>query len=130
MLRRVREVNYEVHMPDKRKRRAVFHINMLKKWHPPEATCFWMAGEDDGEDAILSWRGECGKFSTTGTQLSEKEKGHMLELLEEFKSVISGKCERTSIYEHHIRTSIVVWTINIWINLYNCIGMIKTWIRE
>ena len=46
---RVGEVDYEVYMPDKRKRKAVFHINMLKKWHSPEATCFWMA-EDEGSD--------------------------------------------------------------------------------
>ena len=33
MLCRVVAVNYEVYMPDKRKRKAVYHINMLKKWH-------------------------------------------------------------------------------------------------
>ena len=38
MLCRLGKVNYEVYMPDKRKRRTVFHVNMLKKWHPPEAT--------------------------------------------------------------------------------------------
>ena len=47
----------------------MFHINMLKKWHPPETICFWMAGgdntdSDDGEDAVLSLRSECGKFPT------------------------------------------------------------------
>ena len=31
-------VNYEAYMLDKRKRRAVYHINMLKKWYPPETT--------------------------------------------------------------------------------------------
>ena len=29
VLRRVGEVNYKVYMPDKRKRKAILHINML-----------------------------------------------------------------------------------------------------
>jgi len=52
----VGKVNYEVHIPDKMKKNAVYHINMLKKWNPPEGACFWMA-EDvsfDEEDGIPS----------------------------------------------------------------------------
>ena len=37
------KVNYEVLMPDKRKRRKVFHVNMVKKWYPPVASSFWSA---------------------------------------------------------------------------------------
>ena len=44
VLHRVGEVNYEVYMPDKHKRRVILHINMLKKWHQPEAMCFWTVG--------------------------------------------------------------------------------------
>ena len=35
-----------------------------------------MAEDDDsdGEDVTPSWRGEYGKFSTIGTQLSEKQR--------------------------------------------------------
>ena len=43
VLHRLGKVNYEVYMPDKRNRRTVFHVNMLKKWHLPEATRFWTA---------------------------------------------------------------------------------------
>ena len=102
----VGEVNYEVYMPDKWKRRAVFHINMLKKWYPPEAACYWIAEDDesDGEDVIPSWRGESCKFPTIGSQLSEQQKGQLSELLLEFKLVMSGKCGRTAICQHHICT--------------------------
>ena len=34
ILRSVGKVNYEVLMPDKRKRKKVFHVDMLKKWFP------------------------------------------------------------------------------------------------
>ena len=61
MLSRVSGVNYEVHMPDKRKRKAIYHTNMLKKWHSLVDTCFWMAENEKSieEDDIPSWKGEC-----------------------------------------------------------------------
>ena len=53
VLRRLGKVNYEVYMPDKRKKRTVFHVNMLKKWHPPEATSFWTTKEVDLDEEEL-----------------------------------------------------------------------------
>jgi len=44
----VGKVNYEVHTPGK-KRKAACHINMLKKWHPPEGACHWMAEDVSSE---------------------------------------------------------------------------------
>ena len=35
MLIRVNDVKFEVRMPDKRKRKALYHIVMLKKWYSP-----------------------------------------------------------------------------------------------
>jgi len=59
VLHRVGEVNHEVHMLNKRKRRAIFHVNMLKKWPQPKATCLWATGDDlEEEEDTLSWRGE------------------------------------------------------------------------
>jgi len=73
-------------MPDKRKRKAIFHINMLKKWHQPHTTCLWADGVDsEKEDDMPSWRGENGKSPSVGTQLTEQQKGQLLELLSEFK---------------------------------------------
>ena len=76
VLRRVREVNYEVYMSDKRKRRAILHINMLKKWHQPEATCLWTVGVDpDEENDVPTWRGEeSGRSPSVGTQLTVQQK--------------------------------------------------------
>ena len=42
---KVGKANYEIDMPNKRKRRKLFHVNMFKKWYSPEATCFWTAQE-------------------------------------------------------------------------------------
>ena len=62
VVRKVRKVNYEIAMPNKRKRRKVFHVNMFKKWYPPEATCFWTVeaevSESDEEESISTWKGD------------------------------------------------------------------------
>ena len=105
VIRRVGEVNYELSMPDKRRRKAIFHVNMLKKWHQAEDTCLWAASVDsEEEEDTPSWRGESGKSPCVGSQLTEQQKGQLLELLTEFKTVMSGKCGRTSIGQHRIRT--------------------------
>ena len=73
MLHRVGEANYEVHMPHKRKRKTIFHVNMLKRWYQSEATCMWAAEVDsEEEEDVPSWRGERGKSPSVGTQLTEQ----------------------------------------------------------
>jgi len=103
-LGRLRKVNYEFYMLDKRKIRSVFHINMLKKWHPPEATCFWTAGDTDTkkeEEVAPSWQGESNVVPAMGAQLTELQKTQLIELLSDFRTVMSGYCGRTSACQHH-----------------------------
>jgi len=56
------------------------------------------------EDDIPTRKSECRKSPNVGAQLSEMQKGQLLKLLHEFKSVMSGKCGRTTICQHHIHT--------------------------
>ena len=58
---KVGKVDYEIDMPNKRNRKKVFHVNMLKKWQLPEATSFWTTEESlepDEADSIPTWRHE------------------------------------------------------------------------
>ena len=72
VLQKVGEVDYKVHMPDKRKRKTKFHVNMLKRWRQPEAICMWAVKVDqEEEENVPSWRGEKGKPPSVGTQLTE-----------------------------------------------------------
>ena len=122
MLHRVGEANYEVHMPHKRKRKTIFHVNMLKRWYQPEATCMWAAEVDpEEEEDVPSWRGERGESSSVGTQLTEQQEQQLFELLSEFKSVISGECGRTSICQHHIQTVGGLKCVNIHTVYLKCI---------
>ena len=108
VLRRLGKVNYKVYMPDKRKRRSVFQINMLNKWHPPEATCFWTADntdpEEEEEEVVPSWQGENNLVPAIGAKLTELQKAQLIELLSDYRTVMSGYCGRTSACQHHIRT--------------------------
>ena len=75
-LREVGKMNYEIDMPDKRKKKKVFHINMLKKWYLSVATSFWTAEETDSEPevekSLATWESEYGVPTTIGTQLSKQ----------------------------------------------------------
>lgn len=54
--KRLGKVDYEVHMPNRRKLKQVFHVNMLHKWHSPTAISCWAdeIADDDGDD-IVTW---------------------------------------------------------------------------
>ena len=103
VVRKVGKVNYEIDMPNKRKRRKVFHVNMFKKWYPPEATCFWTVeevSESDEEESISTWKAECG----VDPILTEQQKGQLLELFTVFEAVTDGRLGCTYACRHHIHT--------------------------
>ena len=56
--RRIGAVNYEVDMAGRRKRRRIFHINMLKPWNTPTATTSFLAREvaDDTDENRRRYR--------------------------------------------------------------------------
>ena len=43
IIKRVGEVDYMVHMHDRKRRNGLFHVNMLRKWqmHEPTDTGYW-----------------------------------------------------------------------------------------
>ena len=47
--RKVGTVDYEVDMHDKRKRKRIFHINMLKTWYTPKGVTYVMMATNDKE---------------------------------------------------------------------------------
>ena len=108
VIRKMGKVNYEINMPNKRKRRKVFHVNMLKKWYPPEATCFWTVEEEvskpDEEESISTWEAECGVDPIVNPQLTEQQKRQLLELLTVFEAVTDGRLGRISACQHHVHT--------------------------
>jgi len=100
----VGKVNYEVLMSDKRKRKKVFHVNMLKKWFPPVGSSFWATEDMDVEEELVStWQDQGGGTPAIGNHLSKEHKQQLDDLLARFKTVMIGKCGRTTVCQYHIR---------------------------
>ena len=58
VLCKISPVSYEVDMYDHNKRKRIFHVNMLRKWHSSVAANLWAEGEAPGPDpdGIVLWR--------------------------------------------------------------------------
>ena len=57
--KKVTPVTYEVNMHDKRKKKRIFHVNMLKEWNMPTTVCLWTEEvNEEGEEEIPLCMGE------------------------------------------------------------------------
>ena len=102
--KRVGEVNYRVHLFDRKKSHRIFHINMLRKWNAPsDPAC--MAEELSANDLeqVPSWKheGETHKCQL-GEQLDCRQKEELTNILHKFKDVLQDCPGRTDIIRHDI----------------------------
>ena len=110
VLRKVGKVDYEIDMPGKKKRKKIFHVNMLKKWYPPADTSYYceeITEEGDAEDKdIPVWKEvEQQTTPTIGRHLSKEQNDQLRKLLKQFDKVLRARPGRTSVTQHRIRTS-------------------------
>ena len=49
VLKQVRRVNYQIDMHDRKKRKRIFHVNMLRPWHTPQEDTAYCSN-DVGEE--------------------------------------------------------------------------------
>ena len=99
VIRRIGNANYEIDMTDRRKRKRIFHVNMLRKWHIPTVTSCWAEeGPEDDHDEVLLWRGDEEEQTqpTLGEQLTVEQKVKAQDLIGEFKDVFQSEPGRTS----------------------------------
>ena len=107
VLRKVGPVSYEVDMFDHAKRKRVFHVNMLRKWHPPAAVNLWVEGEttETDPDEIVLWKDEpTPQELKISEALSGSQREQLQSLLEEYHDVLRGTPGRTDMAEHVIDT--------------------------
>ena len=115
----VNDTNYEVYQPEKRKRRNIYHINLLKKWIPPDVTDTLLADvilhPNDGPDDAFhdsdgttpghpvpppeTWQDAYIDPDITDDQLRDLEAP-----LAEFSDVLTSQPGKTSVATHHIYT--------------------------
>ena len=105
VIRAMGRVNYLVDMHDRQKRKRVFHINMLRKWHIPTSVGYLAqeVADHEMEEEVPTWDGGCGQ-PKVGRQLDEKQKRELSDLLAEFGGVMQRYPGQTSLIEHGIQT--------------------------
>ena len=96
-------------MYDHRKRKRVFHINMLKKWYPVTPTQVVNLAEQIDEcsfdEDFPSWQPTSDELGPIfGMQLTTAQRTDLSDLIREFKDVFSTKPGKTKVIEHHIHT--------------------------
>ena len=117
VLEQVGSVDYMIDMHDRRKRRKIFHVNMLREFCPPSDTIavgYWCEEETcpedsrvDDEEEVPVWReeplqSELKVGPTLGEQLTTQQREELAGVLEEFAAVFSNLPGRTRLAEHPI----------------------------
>ena len=102
----VGRVNYVVDMVDRRKRKRVFHINMLKKWDEPESSGYLVTAAVDGEEEMetLTWNGGEHGEPTIGEKLTPGQRKELAKLLQKHQHTLTNIPGCTTIAEHSIDT--------------------------
>ena len=79
-------MNYQIEMPHYRKKKQIYHTNLLKKWESPSAECFAAReAEDDEEEDLPDWRADKKALPTVGSQLSPQQKVNVHDIFKEFE---------------------------------------------
>ena len=106
--KQVGKVNYLIDMHDRRKRKRLFHINMLREYlsSPAFSTCYWSeSGTDvDEDDEIPVWKEESAGVVHYGPQLTEQQRTDLDSLMSEFAQVLANTPRITQFAEHCIET--------------------------
>ena len=73
VIKKIGRVNYQIEMPHYRKKKQIYHTNLLKKWESPSAECFAVGeAEDDEEEDFPDWRADKKALPTVGLHNKSK----------------------------------------------------------
>ena len=113
VVKQVGKVNYLIDMHDRRKRKRVFHINMLREFlsnSSAACTSYWSGNLDvDEDDEIPVWNGSRADNGAEdspqfGPHLTKAQRDEMDALLCELSAVMSNTPRKTLLMEHRIET--------------------------
>eukprot|EP00731_Ephydatia_muelleri_P013583 Em0007g893a len=113
VVKQVGKVNYLIDMHDRRKRKRVFHINMLREFLSNSSavcTSYWSENLDvDEDDEIPVWNGSRAGTGAEdspqfGPHLTKAQRDELDALLCELSAVMSNSPGKTNWTEHRIET--------------------------
>ena len=108
VVKRMGKVNYLIDMHDCRKRRRVFHVNMLRAFQvhrTTESNYFTDGVVEESDEDVLFWKdGDPDDQPTISDQLNSEQQQQLSQLLMEFGQVLQNQPGHTQLAEHKIDT--------------------------
>ena len=110
VMKKIGNVNYQIDMHDCRKRKRIFHVNMLRPWYSTVSnSCFVREASEDPDDLPL-WQLQDDlpasvKELMLGKSLSPEQRLMLKSMLTQYSEVIQGKLGRMTWTEHSIITT-------------------------
>ena len=110
VMKKIGNVNYQIDMHDCRKRKRIFHVNMLRPWYSTVSnSCFVTEASEDPDDLPL-WQLQDDlpasvKELLLGKSLSPEQRLMLKSMLTQYSEVIQGKPGRMTWTEHSIITT-------------------------
>ena len=109
VLKRVGKVDYLVDMHDRRKRKKVLHVNLLRKWHEAQPRSYFSEEiEGDNQEDVPVWKEkEEGEtlWPKMGEQLTPLQQEDLRTLMGDFTDIIRDLPGRTKLVSHNIVTN-------------------------
>jgi hypothetical protein len=99
----VGKVNYLVDMCGRRKRKRVFHVNMLRKWHVQSSTNYLCEEVAEDMEEVPGWNDGVEGEAKVGEQLTREQNKELEELLAEFGDVFQKYPGYTDLAEHSVK---------------------------
>ena len=99
-------VNYLIAMPEWRKKKGVFHINMLKKWKEEASAAYFVmeGGDEEDELEVLTWDGGGEGEPVVGEGLTEGQRDTLKKLLSRHHDTLTAIPGCTNLAQHRIST--------------------------
>ena len=92
-----------VDMHDHKKRKRMFHINMLRQWYVPESIYYAEKMDEIDSDDVPVWKEHTNE--TLGDKLTDTQQSDLKEMLEEYLDVMRNESGKKNLAEHNIVTS-------------------------
>ena len=99
MLERVGSVDYTILTPDKRKKRQLVHVNLLKQYYSRENPRYVLTARSVENDK------KCDNLFNTCGHLGNEQLHSLQKLIAEFQDIFSDMPGCTSLIKHRIKLS-------------------------
>ena len=102
--RRVGRVVYEIDMHNRRCRKRLFNVNMLREWMEPDASFSVEEVREEDDDSIVYWERTGDDKPVINDLLTQQQAEDLRTLLNDFEDVLCSKPGKTTVAEHTIET--------------------------